>query len=278
GSVFAQEHNHTPSVSGVPQGVPYFCENPTVTSIADGKWSDAKIWSTGRIPSTNDKVKISAGHTVVLDAVSDAKLNCIEVDGILRFSSDSNTRLKTANLTVMENRVLEIGTADHPVAATVKAEIIISDQAIDRNIDPGQIGTGIEGLGKITMHGAVKSPTFARLAQEPAAGDTNLTFVEPVTGWKSGDHIVLPDTRQLRSNERGANYEPQDEEIPISRISGNQVELSKPLQYAHKGARDATGKLEFLPHAGNVTRNIVIRSENPEGTRGHMIFVSHANV
>src|SRR5215470_11496374 len=62
GTAFAQDHNHTPAVSGVPQGVPYFCENPTVTSIAGGAWSDAKTWSTGRTPGANDKVKIAAGH------------------------------------------------------------------------------------------------------------------------------------------------------------------------------------------------------------------------
>jgi hypothetical protein len=279
GSATAQDvHSHTPGVSGVPQGVPYFCANPTVTSIATGPWSDAKTWSTGRVPQSNDKVKVATGHTVTLDTADDTKLDCIQADGVVRFATDRNTRLRLANLMVTDSGTLEIGTANRPISPDVTAEIVISDQAIDRNVDPGQIGTGIEGLGKITMHGAVKSPTFARLAQEPAAGDTKLTFVEPVSGWKSGDHIVLPDTRQLRSNERGANYEAQDEEIPISRISGNQVELTKALQYAHKGARDATGKLEFLPHAGNVTRNIVIRSENPEGARGHMIFVSHANV
>src|SRR5207247_11249967 len=38
-------HNHTPAVSGVPQGVPFFCANPTVRSIGSGAWSDSKIWS-----------------------------------------------------------------------------------------------------------------------------------------------------------------------------------------------------------------------------------------
>lgn len=277
-AVAQDAHNHTPAVSGVPQGVPYFCENPTVTSIAAGPWSDAKTWSTGRPPRANDKVRIAAGHTVTVDSVSDVKLDCVEVDGTLRFAPDSNTRLKTGNLTVMEAGSLEIGTADHPIGAGVKAEVIIADQPIDKNVDPGQIGTGIEGLGKVTMHGSVKTPTFVRLAKEPAAGDTTLVFEQAVSGWMTGDHLVLPDTRQLRSNERGPNYEPQDEEVQVASISSNQVTLAAPLRHDHKGARDGLGKLEFLPHAGNVTRNVVIRSENPEGTRGHMIFIYHANV
>jgi hypothetical protein len=271
-------HDHTPAISGVPQGIPYFCASPTVVSIADGLWSNSKTWSTGKTPGTNDKVRITAGHNVILDIVNDASLDCIEVDGALRFAANANTRLKVANLTVMDEGTLEVGTADKPVASNVTAEIIISDQRIDSAIDPAQIGTGIAGLGTITMHGSVKAPTFVRLAREPAFGDAMLTFEEPVSGWTAGDRIVIPDTRQLRSNERGGSYEPQDEQLQIKSISGNQVTLTAPVRYAHKGARSAAGKLEFLPHAGNISRNVVIRSENPEGTRGHMIFMSRANV
>src|SRR6266513_606571 len=79
-AVFAQEHNHTPAVSGVPQGVPLFCENPRVTSIATGAWSDARTWSTGRVAGANDKAKIAAGHTVTVGGENDAKLQCIQVD------------------------------------------------------------------------------------------------------------------------------------------------------------------------------------------------------
>ena len=163
-------HNHTPAVSGVPQGVPYFCANPTVTSIASGAWSDSKTWSTGKVPAANDKVKIAAGHTVTFDTVSDARLDCIEVDGVLRFATDGNTRVRVGNLMVMDDGSLEVGTTARPVASNVTAEIIIADQPIDRTIDPAQIGTGIEGLGKITMHGSVKTPTFVRLAREPNGG------------------------------------------------------------------------------------------------------------
>jgi hypothetical protein len=277
--VFAQDiHNHSPAISGVPQGVPYFCANPSVTSVASGAWSDSRIWSSGKTPGRDDKVKIASGHNVIFDTFSDAPLDCVEVDGVLRFATDKDTRMKVGNLMVTDTGSLEIGTVSKPVAASVIAEIIIADRLIDREVDLGQIGTGIEGLGKITMHGSLKTPTFVRLAREPAAGDATLLLEEPVSGWMQDDRLVIPDTRQLRSNERGANYEPQDEQIPIASVSGNQVVLRKPLRFAHKGARDGAGKLEFLPHVGNVSRNLVIRSENPQGTRGHMIFMSHADV
>ena len=277
--VNAQEsHEHTPAVSGVPQGVPYFCSNATAVSIASGSWSDTATWAAGKTPGSADKVKISAGHLVTLDIVSDVRLDCIEVNGLLRFATDRNTRVKVANLMVTEEGRLEIGTDSDPVAPDATAEVIIADQPIDRTIDPAQIGSGITGLGRIIMHGAIKTPTFARLAREPAAGDETLVFDQAVSGWMPGDRVVLPDTRQLRGNERGANYQPQNEEVQVSSVAANLVTLNSPLRFAHQGARNADGRLEFLPHAGNISRNVVIRSENPQGVRGHIIFISRAAV
>jgi hypothetical protein len=275
---WAQEtHNHTRAVHGVPGGVPEFCGQPTVTSVAGGLWSDPATWSTGKVPASEAKVAISPGHDVVYDVVSDARLACVDVRGRLRFRADANTRMRTANLMVMDEGYLEVGSAEVPVAPNVSAEIIIADHKIDRQLDPAELGTGIESLGKIRMHGAMKSPTFVRLAEEPLAGQTTLTLEQRVEGWKAGDHIVIPDTRQLRDSERRSNYK-QDEKIEIASIAENHVTLSAPLKYDHKGARNAENKLEFLPHIGNLSRNVIVRSENPAGTRGHMIFMSRADV
>jgi len=273
-----ETHNHTREVHGVPGGVPDFCAQPTVTSIADGAWSNPVMWSTGKVPVAGDRVAIPARRDVVYDTASDASLACIEIRGRLRFTPDGNTRMKTANLMVMDEGSLEVGTASKPMPENVTAEIIIADLKIDRQLDPAELGAGIESLGKITMHGAVKSPTFVRLEQEPRAGQTTLTLDQNVTGWKAGDRIVIPDTRQLRESERGTYYKPQDEKIEIASIAGKQITLRTPLKYNHKGARNADDKLEFLPHIGNVSRNVIIRSENPAGTRGHMIFMSRADV
>ncbi len=271
-------HEHNRHVHGVPGGVPELCANPTATSVGSGAWSSAATWSTKRVPGANDRVLIPAGNTVVYDAASTARIACVDIRGQLRFKTDSNTRLKVANVMVWDEGALEVGTPGQPIASNVTAEIVISDHAIDHKIDPAELGNGIESLGKITMAGAAKMPAFARLSKEPLAGQTNLTFAEPVDAWKPGDHIVIPDTRQLRDSERGDNYKSQDEKLEIASVSKNEVTLKAPLRYDHKGARDADGKLEFLPHAGNVTRNLVVRSENPAGTRGHMIFMSRANV
>ena len=93
-----------------------------------------------------------------------------------------------------------------------------------------------------------------------------------------GDTLVLPDTRQLWQGERGGNYVPQWEELQIAAISGSTITVSVPLAHDHRGARDGAGAIEFLPHVGNVSRNVIVRSENPSGTRGHVIFVTRADV
>jgi hypothetical protein len=186
--------------------------------------------------------------------------------------------MKVRTLMVTDAGFLEIGSAVTPVAPDVRAEVVIADQPIDSAIDPAQFGNGIVGLGRVTMHGAAKTPTFVRLREEPLVGQTKLVLEQAVSGWKAGDRLALPDTRQLRASERGVQYRTQAEKLEVASISGNEVTLVAPLMYDHKGARNADGRLRFLPHVGNVSRNVIVRSENPAGTRGHTIFVSRANV
>jgi hypothetical protein len=186
--------------------------------------------------------------------------------------------MKVGTLVVLEEGHLEIGSVAKPVTPQMTAELIIADQPINTTIDPGQVGTGIIGLGKVVMHGAVKTPTFVRLHREPLAGHTAIELEQPVAGWSTGDHVVIPDTRQLRASERGKSYASQTERVQIASIAGNQVTLAAPLRFDHKGARNAAGMLEFLPHVGNLSRNVIVRSENPNGTRGHTMFISHADV
>src|SRR5262249_1333873 len=51
-------HNHPREVHGVPGGVPEFCAQSTVTSVAGGAWSNPATWSTGKVPASDDRVAI----------------------------------------------------------------------------------------------------------------------------------------------------------------------------------------------------------------------------
>src|SRR5262249_17345313 len=48
--------------------------------------------------------------------------------------------------------------------------------------------------------------------------------------------------------------------------------------FTHPGARDGDGVLTFLPHVGNRTRNVVLRSANSAGTRGHFFATYRADI
>lgn len=256
--------------------VPDFGAHPTIAAVRSGSWSDAGTWSLGRLPQTGDVVAIGSGVSVTYDAVSDAHLQTLVVQdgGKLGFRTDRDTRLVVGNFVVLEGGTLEVGTPDKPVQAGVTADIVIADQAIDTMMDPEQYGTGLVVMGKVTMHGAVQDETFEQLAVEPHPGDTTLTFAKPVSGWRPGDRLVIPPT-----GGPSMFFQPRhDEQLVVAAVNGNVVTLTSPIQDVHEGARDAAGNLDFLPHVANLSRNVVIRSENPNGTRGHTMYMDRADV
>jgi hypothetical protein len=283
-TAFAQ-HVHN-GKSGLPHGVPDFCAAPTIRSVASGNWSSPSTWNPARVPGANDKVVVGSGNNVTYDAVSDASLDCVSIEGALRFRNNASTRIKVGNLMVKDSGVLEVGTAASPIPGGVTAEIIIADRPLNTGTDPEQYGTGFIGFGRVTMHGAIKSPTFTRLTSEPMAGATTLNLSEVPAGWSVGDKVLIPDTRQLKHSEystygnfnKSWDAQAQWEERTISQISGSQVVLSQALSFNHKGARALDGTLDFLPHVGNLSRTVVVRSENPNGTRGHGLFSQRADV
>ena len=266
--------------------IPNFAESPTIQSAQNGNWSSPSTWSPARVPATNDIVVVS--HTVTFDSASgDVDTIGVAANGVLRFSTTKTTKLKVANLLVQPSGAFEVGTASNPIPASITAEIIIKDKPLDTTndgvgvYDPQQWGTSILVVdGEIKMHGAIKSPTFIRLDQEPKAGDKTLFLEQSPQGWKPGDRLILPDTRQLTwwpPSKYGSSVTPEWEELTIQSISGSTVTLTSALKYDHLGARDGNNTLQFLPHVGNLTRNVVIRSENPNGVRGHTAWLHNAD-
>jgi len=272
------------AAQGVPSGVPDLCANPTISSVRTGAWSDPQTWSPARVPAANDLVRVAAGNTVTYDAVSDASLTCVGVVGKLAFRTSAATRLTVATLLVYEEGTLTVGTTAAPVPAGVTAEVVIANRA---PVD-GNFGTGLLGFGTVDMHGGEKTPTWTRLAAEPRAGNTTLTLEEPVSGWRAGDRLILPDTRHLKFNEvtGWARSTPQWEELTLSSVSsdGRVLTLTSALRFDHLGGRDGAtgaGTLRFLPHVGNLTRNVIVRSQSPiasGGTQGHTLFEERADV
>lgn len=270
-----------PTLTIVTDTLPNFCVSPAIRSVGSGLWSDAATWNLGRAPLPGEKVRIAPGHTVTFNIQNTAALGCIGIEGTLSFDPTTNTRLWAGHIMVYETGHLQVGTVASPINANNTAEIVIANVALNLVSDPKQFGTSILGWGKITMHGAVKTPTFARVSQAPLAGNTTFSLAQAVTGWRAGDKLIVPDTHQLPEGPT-RNAAEQLEVRSVASISGDglTVTFSPALTYDHLGTTDenADTKPDYLPHVANLTRNILVRSENKSGTRGHVLFTKRAAV
>lgn len=248
---------------------------PTKTVVKAGRWLDVETWSGKAIPTALDKVLIQAGATVSLDGTAEA--DTLIVEGALTFNPVKPTKLLVTTLTVLPVGSLEIGTEKVPVTGSV--ELVIRDKPINLTADPLGYGNGLSVFGKFTASGSPKT-AHARLAGELAAGEVTIAVKAPLVNWKAGDEVLFPDTRQLMEKERGLQYVGQWERRIIESVAADNLsfKVTQPLLFAHTGAKDSTGKLETTPHVANLSREIVISSQNPAGTPGHTMFLDRARV
>lgn len=253
--------------AGLPDGhgLPDLAPRPTVASIADGLWSDRATWTDGKIPWEGDVVAIET-H-VRYDVTSDAAIPALAIHagGTLDFLPHVPTRLRVGTLQVHAGAALRIGTLAAPV--TARAELNFLDRRPDTTLDPEQYGTGLVAMGDVSIEGAAKTP-WARLASEVRAGDTTIALDRSLVGWRPGDTIFVPDSRQLPIDSSA----PYQGEFRVIESAGETIAVDAPFAIAHPGARDAEGAIRFLPAVANLSRAVVIRSENSEGTRGHTFF------
>ncbi len=290
GAALAQHEEHAGLPGHTPwDRIPDFGVAPSIASVQAGDWSAPSTWNLNRIPNSSDSVLIV--HNVAF-ATTTGQANTIRVSagGSLTFNPAVNTALTVKTLFIIQGGTLTIGTAAAPVADSVKAEIIFADLLLDTVNDPSQYGNGLISLGKVTMHGAIKTPTFVRLDDEPdLSNGTKLTISQSITGWKSGDRIILPRSEMFAAETYPESHFAPWELLTFGSVAGNQVTLAAPFQYKHPGAHDADGNLvivsrpgsapfKLLPHIGNLTRNVVLRSQNPSGVRGHVLFTHRADV
>ena len=139
------------------------------------------------------------------------------------------------------------------------ANLVFLDQPFHEN-DNQEIGNGLIVMGDVLCMGSPKTP-FVRSTSGIPAGATSATFDVPPQGWRPGDRIAIPDTRQ-RVNP--SDYDSHTEIVVITDICGGTVEFT-PTQYDHP-----VGTHEWMtPHVANISRDVLIQSENPDGIRGH---------
>lgn len=256
-----------------------FSVDPTCQNVElPCAWNDATTWLRGSIPAAGTRVIID-GHVSIRSEDAVAHSVGVYPGGTLTFDQDTDTALTLADLVVFDGGTLQIGTVDDPISSTARAEVIFRNAPFDES-DPTQILRGLVATGgTVSVSGSPLDETYVRTAFEPTAGSTTITTEHSMSaaGWSQGDVVLIPASAQCRAA-AGVGCESQTEERTIVALSDNVVTLDSPLTYDHPGARDHTGSIDFMPHLINTTRNVIFRSEDPDGIRGHMLFHGRADV
>jgi hypothetical protein len=211
---------------------------------------------------------VPVGQTVTL--ADGAVLDYVEVAGTLTVSRMHSTTARITTLVILPGGTLDLGTVTNPMPAGLAVTILIRDVPIDTTRDPFQWGNGIVNFGTRNAFAPYKTPAVEMA--DTVVGATTITLSAPVQGWRVGDELIFPDTKFHGYPER-PDVEPT---TTIAGLSGQTVTLSRPLTFAHTSVFGLDGRLGVHPKAVNITRSLVVRSENPLGTRGHQANIGGA--
>lgn len=221
------------------------------------------------IPRRTDlpsRLIVPAGATVELDAAS--SYDYIEVSGTLRASRTRNTTLTFTHLIVMPGGVLDIGTTADPIPCAVRVLFVIRNVPIDTAIDPYQWGNGLVNFGRQSRVGCNKTAFLDTIGSLPK-GATSITLSSAPVGWQPGDELLIPDTAQPVLSNGAFVRARRETTVTIAAVNGPVVTLSKGLDFDHNDLTDPNGAAVLHPRVANLTRNVVLQSENQFGTRGH---------
>jgi hypothetical protein len=210
---------------------------------------------------------VPAGQTVELQ--DGATYDYIEVAGTLRVSRTRDTHVSFTHLINLPGGTIDAGTQADPIPCDRRVEFVIRNVPIDTAKDPFQWGNGLINFGHQTRVGCRKT-AFLEATDSLLAGATHITLATAPVNWQVGDELLLPDTAQPAPTPR------REARVTIAAINGADVMLSKRLDFAHPAITDPNGAVVLRPRVANLTRNIVIRSEEQVGpgvTRGHTVDI-----
>jgi hypothetical protein len=263
----------------------------THVAVADGPWGDPKTWDRKEVPGAGARAVVPKGKTVTVAATHDSeRLDWLRVDGTLRFDPKADTSLKVITLVGNVGSRIEIGTQKDRVRADRTARVILGDRGerdkAMRQRDPYDLSGGLLSHGGVRIFGA-EYTSHSTPTAVPKKGDSEVSFANAPTGWKVGDVLLFPGLDRQRMGNRSIDPwtgrempkgEHQDEERQVRSVSkdGKTVTLDRALAYRHGGLYGFPGAVPV----GNLSRNVVIESENPKqtGRRAHVMFMHTQDV
>lgn len=240
---------------------------PTPTRL----WSEAAGWPGGVLPAVGDEVTIPHGDVVLLD-VSPPPLAGLAVNGVLIFD-EANLEL-TADW-IMVHGGLYVGSSQQPFQHN--AVITLTGPWSD---DPGMefMGTKVLGAmhgGRIELHGIVDGPSWTRLMQHTAVGDTVIQ-VEDARGWQVGDRIVLASTdfEMFEGGNHQGDHRRRDsqvEERTITAVADKTLTLDRPLSHPRVGQTEmiAGVLIDQRAEVARLTRNVIVQGDAASADPGN---------
>jgi hypothetical protein len=285
--IIIQNSNHH---TALPHSIPDFCQAPNFTATTSGNWSSAGTWDKGAVPGPGAKVLVNPSVTVTYDISSTTVLECVGVYGILTFSPSATTKLTVEDFMVYHGGELRIGTEGAPITGLASVVFDCYGTCLETGTvgspgtDPEQFGVGLVAMGKVRMHGEAKTP-FVRLAAGATASSSTLSLGSTPTNWDSGDEYYFPESKQRRYTESngpvlgGSLVKWHDRGTLSANVTGASASLSAALSFDHPGGMQGNqSTADRFPHVANLTRNIVLSSANPSGTRAHTLYTGQADV
>jgi hypothetical protein len=213
------------------------------------------------------KLIVPAGKTEELPPNS--TYDYIEVAGTLRISRTHDTEVRFIHLINLPGGTIDAGTQADPIPCDRRVEFIIRDVPLSTDKDPFQWGNGLLNFGRDSRVGCRKT-SFLEATDGLQAGATEITLASAPVNWQVGDELLIPDTATPAPVSR------RESSVKIAAINGVTLTLSKGLDFAHLPITDPNGVVVLRPRVANLTRNIVVRSENALGTRvtrGHTVDI-----
>ena len=238
----------------------------THVAVRNGSWSDPDTWANGNVPSENSIVHIPDEISIFYDMRSSPDLEAVRVDGALSFTRAHSTEMRVETIVTTMGSRFDAGSMADPIPAGVDLDIIFRDTPIDRSEDPDMLGHGLVAFGHVDIQGAAKESHLV-LKDDVPAGATSMDVEGDLTNWQPGDTILVVGTTYRGENDYGVLMT-EDETRTITKVDGDTIHFDEALDYAH----ERPTSIEADIYVGNLSRNVTFSSENPEGTRGHVMM------
>ncbi|MGH2701953.1 MAG: right-handed parallel beta-helix repeat-containing protein [Actinomycetota bacterium] len=192
----------------------------------------------------------------------------------LRFDPEATTKLSLNASSLLVYGTLEMRPATPDVTHTIEILGVNETGVMGGGMGPtGPLdpilktdpGVWVMDDGKLDVAGSFKR-AWTRASGELRAKSTQVTLVDPPTGWKVGDEICITPTSPPSAK---SHWERFDTAV-ITSIKDNSISLSPPLEYDHPAVTIAPGTT-YTAEVLNLTRNA--RLVGQDATHRTHVFV-----